>query len=249
MRSKPQAGRYAGRMAVLALGLALFTATALSRPAMGASGDARVAVEGFAFTPPTITIPAGGSVVWAVRKDPEQHTVTPTTAGSFAGSGPLFDGDDYTVRFDTPGRYDYVCSFHPFMTGSVIVGPAATAGSIATPGPIATAGSTPGPSATASPSSTPGPIGTASSTPAPSATAGPIATTGPIATASSTPGPIATAGPIQTPSASGPSSSTGASDPAGDRAPEPPTFAVVVILVALLGAIGVALVLRGRRAR
>ena len=201
MRSKPQAGRYAGRMAGLTLGLALFTATALSRPAMGASGDARVAVEGFAFTPVTVTIPAGASVVWAVRKDPEQHTVTPTTPGSFEGSGPLFDGDDYTVRFDTPGRYDYVCSFHPFMTGSVVVEPAATTG--------------------------------------------PTATAMPIATAS----PRATTAPILTPSGSVPSGSIRPSDPAGDRTPGPPTFAVVLILVALVGAVGAALLLRGRHAR
>lgn len=171
-------------MAIVVLGLALFTATASSRPAMGASGDARVAVEGFAFTPPTITIPAGASVVWAVRKDPEQHTVTPTTPGSFDGSGPLFDGDDYTVRFDAPGRYDYVCSFHPFMTGSVVVEPAETAMPIAT----ATSGSVP-------------------------------------------------------------SGSIRPSDPAGDRTPGPPTFAVVLILVALVGAVGAALLLRGRHAR
>ncbi len=213
MRSKPRAGRYAGRMAGLTLGLALFTATALSRPAMGASGDARVAVEGFAFTPVTVTIPAGASVVWAVRKDPEQHTVTPTTPGSFDGSGPLFDGDDYTVRFDTPGRYDYVCSFHPFMTGSVVVEPAATTAPTATATPIATTG--------------------------------PTATAMPIATAS----PRATTAPILTPSGSVPSGSIRPSDPAGDRTPGPPTFAVVLILVALVGAVGAALLLRGRHAR
>jgi len=188
-------------MAVLALGLALFAATALSRPVMGASGDARVAVEGFAFTPPTLTIPAGASVAWAVRKDPEQHTVTPTTPGSFEGSGPLFDGDDYTVRFDTPGRYDYVCLFHPFMTGSVVVQAAATASPIAT------------------------------------------ATAMPIATASST----ATTAPIPTASASLPPGSIRPSDPAGDRTPRPPTFAVGLILVALVGAIGAAWLLRRRR--
>ena len=194
MRSKPQAGRYAGRMAVLALSLALFAATALSRPVMGASGDARIAVEGFAFTPPTITILAGASVAWAVRKDPEQHTVTPTTPGSFEGSGPLFDGDDYTVRFDTPGRYDYVCLFHPFMTGSVVVQAAATAS--------------------------------------------------PITTASST----ARTAPIPTASASLPPGSIPPTDPAGDRTPRPPTFAVGLILVAVVGAIGAAWLLRRRRA-
>jgi len=91
-----------------------------------AASSARVAVEDFAFTPSNITIAVGGSVVWAIRKDPEQHTVTPTEPDSFAGSGQLSDGDDYTVTFARPGRYDYACLLHPFMTGTVIVQAAET---------------------------------------------------------------------------------------------------------------------------
>ena len=96
-------------------------------------GEARVAVQDFAFAPATVTVAAGTSVVWEVRNDPEQHTVTPVEVGSFAGSGQLFAGDDYAVRFPDPGRYDYVCSLHPFMTGTVIVEAVATATPAAAP--------------------------------------------------------------------------------------------------------------------
>lgn len=83
--------------------------------------DTRVAVQDFAFAPAIVSITVGTSVVWEVRKDPEQHTVTPVEPGSFAASGQLSAGDDYPVQFSDPGRYDYVCSLHPFMTGTVIV--------------------------------------------------------------------------------------------------------------------------------
>jgi len=96
-------------------------------------GEARVAVQDFAFAPVTVTVAAGTSVVWKVRNDPEQHTVTPVKVGSFAGSGQLFAGDDYAVRFPDPGRYHYVCSLHPFMTGTVIVEAVATATLTAAP--------------------------------------------------------------------------------------------------------------------
>lgn len=106
--------------------------------------DARIAVQDFAFAPGIITVTAGTSVVWEVRKDPEQHTVTPVEAGSFTASGQLFAGDDYRVRFNDPGRYDYVCSLHPFMTGTVIVETVAAASLTAAPGTSASAGALPG---------------------------------------------------------------------------------------------------------
>lgn len=107
-----------------AAAILLAGAMTAASPDVGA-GDGRIAVEGFAFTPSDVTIQAGGSVTWAVRKDPEQHTVTPKEAGAFEDSGPLFAGDDYTIQFDVPGRYAFVCVFHPFMTGSVVVETAA----------------------------------------------------------------------------------------------------------------------------
>ncbi len=151
--------------AVLLVGFVALTATRIARGAE--PGDAVVAVEDFAFTPASVTVAAGGSVTWEARKDPEQHTVTPTNDGAFAGSGSLFAGDDYTVKFDTPGRYAYLCSFHPFMTGTVVVEAAVASASAAA--------SVEPSSGTASPDPAPGTTAPSPGTtaPSPGSTAGP----------------------------------------------------------------------------
>jgi plastocyanin len=115
---------------VVALGVGFQHVTVMASVAVAASsepdpGDAIVAVEDFAFTPSSVVVESGRSVTWMVRRDPEQHTVTPVEPGAFEGSGQLFAGDDCTVRYDAPGRYEYLCTFHPFMTGTVVVEAAA----------------------------------------------------------------------------------------------------------------------------
>ncbi len=37
------------------------------------------------------------------------------------GFGPLQPGQSYHLTLDTPGQYNYHCSIHPFMTGTIIV--------------------------------------------------------------------------------------------------------------------------------
>ena len=76
---------------------------------------------------------------------------------SFEDSGQLFPGDTYVVRFDAPGAYAYLCTLHPFMTGTVTVAP---------PAPSATVAPTP---------STPPSPGTASVGPSPAPAASPPA--------------------------------------------------------------------------
>ncbi len=146
------------RAILTAIGLGILMAVLSARVATADyhgtdEAEARVAVQDFAFAPAIVTITAGTSVVWEVRDDPEQHTVTPVEAGSFAGSGQLFAGDDYALRFTDPGSYDYVCSLHPFMTGTVIVEAVATTALTAAPvASVASIGSVgsaaPGPSLT-----------------------------------------------------------------------------------------------------
>ncbi|MEO6207923.1 MAG: plastocyanin/azurin family copper-binding protein [Candidatus Limnocylindrales bacterium] len=136
-----------------ALAAMFMTQVVIAASPVPAASSARVAVEDFAFTPSSITIAVGGSVVWAVRKDPEQHTVTPTEADAFVGSGQLSDGDDYAITFGQPGIYEYVCSLHPFMTGTVIVEAVASTAPTAAPlASVASVGSvasvSPGPSST-----------------------------------------------------------------------------------------------------
>jgi hypothetical protein len=79
---------------------------------------ADMAVQDFQFTPTIVDIAAGGQVRWTWTGF-ASHSVTST------GSGPLDSptqaSGTYTMTFPTPGRFDYFCKVHPFMTGTVIV--------------------------------------------------------------------------------------------------------------------------------
>jgi plastocyanin len=92
-------------------------ATTSAAPAAPVATD-RVAIMGFAFGPATITVKPGTTVTWT-QQDEDQHTVT-ANDGSFTSS-PLITGGTYTHTFTAPGTYQYHCSIHPFMHGTVVV--------------------------------------------------------------------------------------------------------------------------------
>jgi plastocyanin len=138
---------------------------AVAQTSTPAPADApTVRIDEFAFDPADVQVAVGQSVTWVFGSDPEQHTVTPVDDGAFEDSGQLFTGDTHVVRFETPGTFPYLCTLHPFMTGTVTVteAPAASAtGSAASP-PAAAPSVTVDASATASdviasPGATPGP--------------------------------------------------------------------------------------------
>ncbi|WP_293049106.1 cupredoxin family copper-binding protein [Mycobacterium sp.] len=88
--------------------------TAPPRPA----GADQVAIDGFAFAPVTLTVPAGTTVTWTNR-DEEPHTVA-ASDGSFHSPG-MGTGAIFAHIFSTAGTFDYVCSIHPMMRGTVVV--------------------------------------------------------------------------------------------------------------------------------
>jgi plastocyanin len=88
-------------------------------------GSARAAgaaagIDNFAFTPATLTVPAGTTVTWT-NHDDIPHTVTSASPPKLFHSGPLDTGDNFAFTFDAPGRYTYFCALHPHMQGTVIV--------------------------------------------------------------------------------------------------------------------------------
>ena len=92
---------------------------------MGGSGAAPTApagtsvrMAGSRFAPATITIAPGQTVRW-FNDDTAPHTVT-AADGSW-DSGDLAPGGSFERRFDTQGAYPYVCLYHPWMTGTVLV--------------------------------------------------------------------------------------------------------------------------------
>jgi plastocyanin len=92
-----------------------------SAPATGSpapvAGDA-VSIDNFAFVPATLTVRAGSTVTWT-NHDEEPHTVA-ASDGSFHSPGMGSQGT-YSHTFPTAGKFDYVCSIHPFMHATVVV--------------------------------------------------------------------------------------------------------------------------------
>lgn len=89
----------------------------ITAPAAPAGGD-QVVIDGFAFAPATLTVKVGSSVTWTNR-DEEPHTVA-ATDGAFHSPG-MGTGATYSHTFAAAGTFDYVCSIHPMMHGTVVV--------------------------------------------------------------------------------------------------------------------------------
>jgi len=90
--------------------------TATGSPA-AVAGD-QVGIDNFAFAPATLTVKAGSTVTWT-NHDEEPHTVA-ATDGSFHSPG-MGTGATFSHTFPTAGTFDYVCSIHPMMHGTVVV--------------------------------------------------------------------------------------------------------------------------------
>lgn len=88
-------------------------------PAASASGDT-VSIDNFAFVPAKLTVAAGSTVTWT-NHDEEPHTIA-ASDGSFHSPG-MGAQAAYSHTFSAPGTFDYICSIHPFMRGTVVVTP------------------------------------------------------------------------------------------------------------------------------
>ena len=94
------------------------SASATTADAPAPQGGTAVAIADFKFNPATLTVPVGTTVTWT-NQDEEPHTLA-AKDGSFHSPGIDTHGT-YSFTFTTPGSYDYICSIHPFMTGTVVV--------------------------------------------------------------------------------------------------------------------------------
>jgi plastocyanin len=82
------------------------------------AADMAVKIDNFTFTPQRITVKAGTTVTWT-NQDDIPHTVTSATK---AFRSKALDTDDkFSFTFTTAGVYEYFCSLHPHMTGTIVV--------------------------------------------------------------------------------------------------------------------------------
>ncbi|HEX2272325.1 MAG TPA: cupredoxin family copper-binding protein [Acidimicrobiales bacterium] len=90
----------------------------LRRTAAPATGTAAatVVIDDMAFSPETVEIPAGDTVAW-VWRDSATHDV----AFADGAASPKQKSGSWQRTFSQPGTYDYVCTLHPNMRGTVVV--------------------------------------------------------------------------------------------------------------------------------
>lgn len=80
-------------------------------------GEEAIDIEDFEFVDGDLTVPVGTTVEWT-QQDDVAHTVDFEDGEA---SGQLEEGETYSRTFDEPGEYDYSCSPHPQMTGTITV--------------------------------------------------------------------------------------------------------------------------------
>jgi plastocyanin len=78
--------------------------------------------SGLAFSPASLTIKAGTTVVWK-NTTSVSHTVTSDDGKSFdsGSANPIAPGATFSFTFNTAGTFAYHCAIHPFMMATIIV--------------------------------------------------------------------------------------------------------------------------------
>lgn len=80
-----------------------------------------VTISDFAFDPKQITVKVGTTVTWT-NQDSVQHNVKMENGSTDGPSSELLaKGESYSYTFKKAGVYNYLCTPHPYMKGTVTV--------------------------------------------------------------------------------------------------------------------------------
>jgi plastocyanin len=80
-----------------------------------------VEIKDNVFSPQIVAINAGDTIVWK-NVGNSNHTAHSAGSSVLWDSGNLAPGATYSHKFPATGRYEYYCSIHTSMRGTVIVG-------------------------------------------------------------------------------------------------------------------------------
>jgi plastocyanin len=122
--------------------LAVFASAIVSAQPADASATVALTVHDFAFSPSTVTIPAG-TTVQITNTGQYAHTWSSDPGDTQQwDSGPINPGSSFAVTFAQPGRFGFHCNIHTYMTGTIVV-VASTPPTTAAPAPTAMPATTP----------------------------------------------------------------------------------------------------------
>ena len=83
------------------------------------AGENKIEIKDFAFNPQRITAKSGQKITW-INHDEEPHTVV-SVGKKFPRSSALDTDQEFSITAGAPGTYEYFCSVHPKMTGTIVV--------------------------------------------------------------------------------------------------------------------------------
>jgi plastocyanin len=108
------------RSAVLGVVVGLLAGVAVMAAPAAPAGtqDTALKIDNFTFLPQHLTVKAGTTVTWT-NEDDIPHVVVSTTKAF--RSKVLDTNDKFSFTFTTAGSYEYFCSLHPHMTGTIVV--------------------------------------------------------------------------------------------------------------------------------
>lgn len=109
-------------------GSASSESSATSQPASPGGNSAAVSIPSGAgnpsgapgYSPDVLNVTTGTTVVWT-NDDSVHHTVTSVTGNGTINSPDMPPGATFSFTFNTPGTYDYICTYHSWMKGTVVV--------------------------------------------------------------------------------------------------------------------------------
>lgn len=87
-------------------------------PVVADETSVEVEIADFTFIPAELTVGAGAEITWR-NSDPVIHDAT-AREDSWA-TDVIAGGESQTLVFDTPGTFEYYCTIHPWMEGTIIV--------------------------------------------------------------------------------------------------------------------------------
>lgn len=83
----------------------------------GTNNTINVTIGDYTYSPSRVVVKPGDTVIWT-NQDSVQHDV----AGDENFKGPLLRrGQSFSYTFTEVGTYDYICTPHPYMTGTIVV--------------------------------------------------------------------------------------------------------------------------------
>ena len=113
-------------LAVALAGVLIFSAcgdedeSAEGKEAEDTAAGTPVAIVNFLYEPQELQVAPGTKVTWT-NKDSAPHNIQDLSDLKLPISSDLAQGHSFSITYKKPGSYPYVCSLHPWMTGTVKV--------------------------------------------------------------------------------------------------------------------------------